>query len=273
MRTSFHTATLHELPVLDAVQALLYAGYDAVELNAETLPWAAPHVGPDTPIDVRQQLRATGAISSIAAHRPGLASMNDDERREAIDWTVGCIQLASDVRAPVVHVIPGDQPDLGTGLGVASEPGNLHAFVASLREIVDAADGTGVVVALEPIVNQLVSTTDQTLAILEAVPGLKVSFDPSHLQVTTHDVHDAALRLGPHTVIAAIKDARGEPTDFAFLAQGRGEIDFLDMVDTLRASGFDGALVVEHEAHLFGDTRSPDQVVRESLPGARALAS
>lgn len=271
MKTSFHTATLHELAVESAVEQLLDAGYDAVELNAETLPWAAPHVGPDTPSAVREALRRTGAVSSIAAHRAGLASPTDADRAEAVEWTIACIRLAEDVGAAVLHVIPGDQPDLGNGLGVTSEPGDLDAFVDSLKAVVAAAEGSGVIVALEPIVNQLVATTDQALAVLERVPGLRISFDPSHLHVTTHDVADAARRLGPYVAIAAIKDARGEPDDFEFLAQGDGEIDFEEMVEILSASGFDGALVVEHEAHLFGDPRTPDEVVRESLVGVRAL--
>lgn len=271
MRTSFHTATLHELPIVEAVQQLLDAGYDAVELNAEALPWAGPHVGPETPSEIREQLKATGAISSIAAHRSGLASPKDDERREAIDWTLGCVQLAADVGADVVHVIPGDQPDVGNGLGVVSEPGDLPSFISALNEVVKGAEGSGVKVALEPIVNQLISTTDEALEVLERVPGLKISFDPSHLHVTTHDVDDAARRLGQHVVIAAIKDAKGNPDDFAFLAQGDGEIDFASMVRVLREQGFDGALVVEHEAHLFGDERGPDAVVRDSLVGAKKL--
>lgn len=271
VKISFHTATLHELSVVDAVRTLLDAGYDAVELNAEALPWAAPHVGPDTPADVREELRATGAVSSIAAHREGLASPDQERRAEAVAWTAACLQLATDVGAAVLHVIPGDQPDVGTGLGVVGDPGDLDGFIDSLRQVVAAADGTGVRVALEPIVNQLVSTTDEALHVLAEVPGLWISFDPSHLQVTTHDVDDAARRLGPHVAIAAIKDATGVPEDFRFLAQGEGDVDFASMLAILREHGFDGALVVEHEAHLFGDDRAPDEVVRDSLVRAREL--
>ncbi|GAA2642820.1 sugar phosphate isomerase/epimerase family protein [Paractinoplanes durhamensis] len=271
MYTSFHTATLHELPVVEAVDRILAAGYDAVELNAEELPWARAHVGPDTTAEVRAQLR-TRAISSIAAHRADLASPNPAARAGAVAWTIALLDLAVDVGAPVVHVIPGDQPDVGTGLGAVSDPGDLPSFVTSLRELVAAAGARGLTLALEPIVNQLVATTDQTLAVLELVPGLRVSFDPSHLQVTTHDVADAADRLGPYVAIAAIKDATGDPADFKFLAQGAGDVDFPGMVTVLRRHGFDGALVVEHEAHLFGDPRGPGAVVTESLPPARELA-
>lgn len=268
MRTSFHTATLHELPVLAAVDAVIGAGYDAVELNAETLPWAGPHVGPDTPTDVRAALRTKGVAGSIAAHRAGLASPDPATRAEAVAWTVGCVELASDIGATVLHVIPGDQPDVGDGLGIAAEPGDLDSFITSLTEVVEAGSRVDVVVALEPIVNQLVSTTDQALAVLERVPGLKISFDPSHLHVTTHDVVDAARRLGPYVAIAALKDAVGVPEDFKFLAPGDGEIDFPAVLAELRKAGFDGDIVVEHEAHLFGDARGPQAILDDSLVAA-----
>jgi sugar phosphate isomerase/epimerase len=270
MRTSFHTATLHELPVLEAVDTLTAAGYDAVELNAEALPWAEPHVGPDTPADIRAQLRARGVVGSIAAHRADLANPAPEPRAEAVAWTIGCIELARDIGASIIHVIPGDQPDVAEGLGVAADPGDLDAFTASLNEIVRRGEELGIVVALEPIVNQLVDTTDQALEVLDRVPGLKISFDPSHLQVTTHDVGDAARRLGPYVVIVALKDATGVREDFKFLAPGEGEIDFPAMLNELRAFGFDGDIVVEHEAHLFGDPRGPKDVVNDSLAAARS---
>lgn len=273
MRISFHTATLHELPVLAAVDAVIAAGYDVVELNAEALPWAGPHVGPDTPAEIREALRDKDAAGSIAAHRAGLASPDPETRAEAVAWTIGCIDLARDIGAPVLHVIPGDQPDVGDGLGVAAEPGDLDSFVTALTAVVAAGSRVGVVVALEPIVNQLVSTTDQALAVLDRVPGLKISFDPSHLHVTTHDVVDAARRLGPYVAIAALKDAVGVPADFKFLAPGDGEIDFPAVLAELRKAGFEGDIVVEHEAHLFGDTRGPQAILDESLVAARGYRS
>lgn len=259
------------MPVLGAVDTVIGAGYDAVELNAEALPWAAPHVGPDTTAEIRAELRRRGTVGSIAAHSAGLASPDAQTWAAAVAWTIGCIELADDVGAPLIHVIPGDQPDVGDGLGTVSEPGDLDSFVAALTEVVAAGSRLGIIVALEPIVNQLVSTTDQALVVLDRVPGLKISFDPSHLQVTTHDVNDAARRLGPHVAIAALKDATGDPQKFQFLAPGQGDIDFPAMIQELQKAGFNGDLVVEHEAHLFGDPRGPKDILDDSLVAAVAL--
>ena len=264
MRSSYHTAYLSEYPVLEAVARVLDAGYDEVELNAETLPTAQPHVGPDTASEVRRALAATGPYSSIAAHRAGLASPDDALRRAAVQWTIGCGQLAADVGCDLIHVIPGDEAE-GSLLGVAGGPGDLPSFVQSLDEVVTACEPLGVRVSLEPIVNQLVSDTDGAENVLRQVPGLGISFDPSHLQVTTHDVTGAAKRLGARVYNAALKDGVGSSNDFTFPGLGEGDIDFVAMLRALRDEGFDGAVSVEHEAHLFGDTRPPLQVLEESF--------
>lgn len=270
MRTSFHTGFLSGVPVLDAIMQVRDAGFDGVELNAETLPWADPHIGPGTPPAVIDRIAATGAVTSIAAHRAGLADPDPERRREAVDWTLELARISVDLGAPLIHVIPGDEPE--DSVFTSRKPrGDVAAFLESLTMLVEQTAPLGVVVGLEPIVNQLISTTDQALDVLRAVPGLGISFDPSHLEVTTHDVTDAAQRLGDRTVIAALKDAEGEPRRFTFPALGSGDVDFVGMLKALRGRGFDGTVVVEHEAHLFGDERSLAEVLAQSHAFARRV--
>jgi hypothetical protein len=84
VRTSFHTGFLIGIPVLEAISRIKDAGFDGVELNAETLPWAQPHILPDTPRSVIEQIARTEAVTSIAAHRAGLPSPDQARRDEAV---------------------------------------------------------------------------------------------------------------------------------------------------------------------------------------------
>lgn len=263
MRTSFHTGLLTGLPVLEAVQRIRDAGFDGAELNAETLPWAEPHLTPLTPRSVIDRLAATEAITSIVAHREGLANPDPEVRAEAVAWTLDLAKISVDLGAPLIHVIPGDEPG-DSLLGVAGARGEISAFVDSLRRIVEGAAPLGVAVGLEPIVRQLVATTDAALEVLQQVPGLGISFDPSHLEVTTHDVDDAAERLGDRALLFALKDAQGTPENFTFPPLGAGNVDFVSALRILRSYGFDGPVVVEHEAHVFGDERGIDEVLAQS---------
>jgi sugar phosphate isomerase/epimerase len=268
MRTSFHTAFLTDLSVLEAMDAVLSTGYDGVELNAETLPWAVPHISPETDAATLRAIKGVGPVSAISAHRAGLAATDDALRTEAVEWTLALARAAHELECGVLHVIPGDEAE-GSMLGMAGGPSDLGAFSRSLSRLVEATAPLGLTLSLEPIVNQLVSTTDQMLALAADVPGLRVSFDPSHLQVTTHDVTDAAQRLGPIVANAAIKDAVGTPEDFKFLAPGDGEVDFVAMLSALAGAGFDGYVSVEHEAHVFGDDRGVPAVLEDSLAALR----
>jgi len=175
---------------------------------------------------------------------------------------VDLARIARDIGATVIHVIPGDYGD--DVLGEIGAPGDLDAFITSLRRIVEQTEPLGIAVGLEPIVNQLVNDTAGAQQVLDAVPGLGISFDPSHLEVADHDVTASARRLGSHTVLAALKDATGTPDDFSFPALGAGDIDFVAMLRALRGEGFDGYVCVEHEAHVFGDTRGVDEVLAQS---------
>ncbi|WP_449279072.1 sugar phosphate isomerase/epimerase family protein [Leucobacter sp. GX24907] len=251
------------IPVLEAVERIRSAGFDGAELNAETLPWAEPHLTPDTPWSVVKKLAATEAITSVVAHREGLANPDPDRRVDAVAWTLDLAKISVDLGAPLIHVIPGDEPG-DSLLGVAGARGEMSAFVDSLRRIIDGTRSLGVAVGLEPIVRQLVSTTDAALEVLQEVPDLGISFDPSHLEVTTHDVDDAARRLGSKTLLFALKDAQGTSESFSFPKLGTGDIDFASALRILLSQGFSGPVVVEHEAHVFGDKRGIDEVLRQS---------
>ena len=156
------------------------------------------------------------------------------------------LEFTTDIECDLMHVIPG-----GSG-----EPAALHR---SLAEILERAEQLHVTLALEPIVNHTVSDTDGAIAALAAVPGLKINFDPSHLQLTDGDVPAAACRLAGHIAGVAFKDSRGTPDDFAFVPLGDGDVDFAGMMRELEAAGYQGAVGVEHESQLFGDRRRPDK--------------
>ncbi|MGC4933409.1 sugar phosphate isomerase/epimerase family protein [Gordonia sp. DT30] len=253
MRTGFHTAFLHEYPVLDAVRLVADHGYDYVELNAETMPWCTPHITPQTDARVRREIAEILPVSSISAHHADYGNADPDLRAKAVQFTQDMMDFAVDVGTDIVHVIPGEHST------------SIPLLVDSLRRGVDAAAQRGVTLALEPIVNQVIGTADQTAAVLAQVPGLAVSFDASHLQVMDGEVARGAQLLGKHVAHVALKDASGDPLAWRFDPLGDGVIDFVAMLQTLQRAGFDGVVSVEHESHVFADDkRGPEQVLAES---------
>src|SRR4051794_17066180 len=111
MRSCLHSVSLPDLPVLAVLRRAAAAGYRGVELNAETLPWAGPHVTPATSADERAAIVAEAgrldlALPALGAHS-GMVDEDPAARRAALDFVLGCIDLAADLGVPVVHVLSG----------------------------------------------------------------------------------------------------------------------------------------------------------------------
>lgn len=255
LRLAFHSGFLTDYPVLEAVRMIRDHGYDAVELNAETLPWAQPHIGPDTPARTISELAKLGPYSSICAHHADFGVANRDRAKAAEDWTCRLMDIALDLDIGLLHVIAAEQAD-------------LDALYESLDRCVEAAEAKGLTLALEPIVGRAIADTATASRVLARIPDLKLNFDPSHLHLMGDDVVMAAQKLAADIRHVHLKDAVGNVRDFAFVPLGTGEIDLDGMMHELITAGYDGVVSVEHESHIFAnDQRS----VPEVLDSAKAF--
>jgi sugar phosphate isomerase/epimerase len=271
MRTAFHSVALDQFPVEEAMEMVARHGYDAIELNAETLPWAGPHITPETDQETRRRIsnRAQDLgleISAISAH-VSLIDPDPAARADALRFTKGCIDLAVDLRVPVVHGLSGP---LAPGVEEAEA---WEWLISAVAESADYAISRGVLFAFEAIANHLISRTEELQQLMNRVGDnrLWVNFDPSHFQVMGDDPVTAAQRLAGQTVHVHLKDAQGVPEDFTFPPLGEGRIDFDRMVGELRDGGYDGVLSAEYEAQVYGFDLSPDQILADSHAFATRL--
>jgi len=249
IRLAFHTGFLPGYPVRDAVRMIRDAGYDEVELNAETHPWTNPHIDAYTPHSVIADLANLGPYSSICVHHDDFGSRDPERRLYAQEWTEKMMDRAGDLGVSIVHVIPGVDAEYDT-------------LIDALATSVEAAERRGITLALEPIVKRVISTAERAKAAIDAVPGLHINFDPSHMHVMGDDIGNATGMLAPYVCHVHLKDARGTPDDWAFVALGEGEINLRGMIQTLISSGYRGSVSIEHESHIFaGDKRPPAEVL------------
>ncbi|MBN9009640.1 MAG: TIM barrel protein, partial [Rhizobiales bacterium] len=158
MLAGFHSVGLSADPILTVIQRAAAAGYDAIELNAETLSWTVPHVTPATPPEERAAIREAAAlnglvISAVGAH---VAMVEDDAeaRRKAIAFVDGCTDLAVDVGAPVVHILSGPAP---AGVPEATA---WKWFADAVVATSSHADSRGVSLAIEAIAGHLFHRID-----------------------------------------------------------------------------------------------------------------
>jgi sugar phosphate isomerase/epimerase len=249
IRLAFHTGFLLGYPATEAVRMIRDAGYDEVELNAETHPWTNPHIDAYTPAGIIAELARLGPYSSICVHHDDFGSRHQDRRDVALEWTEKMMDRAVDLGVNLVHVIPGGDAD-------------YDALISSLSAAAETAEKRRITLALEPIVNRMIGTAERARAVVDAVPELKINFDPSHMHVMGDNIREAADTLSPYVAHVHLKDARGTPGDWAFVALGEGEIDLRGMMQVLVGNGYRGVVSIEHESHIFaGDKRSPAEVL------------
>lgn len=261
----FHSVGLPQRGILEAIDRVAAAGYAAIELNAETLPWAPAHVTPDTPADERRAVveacRRHGlAIPAVGAH-VGMVADDGAGRAAAIAFVDGCTDLAVDVGAPVVHILSGP-----------SAPGTPHGeawrwFADAVARTTEHAARRGVTLAVEAIAGHLFHGVEDYHRLARDLPGVafKVNFDPSHLEIQGEDPSRVVNELADRIVHVHLKDGRGRYPDFSFPPLGQGTIDFAGLVEGLARAGYAGALSVEYEAQVYGFRESEEAILRHGI--------
>lgn len=255
LKLAFHTGFLTDYPVMDAVRMIFDQGYDAVELNAETLPWAQPHITPNTSSAMISELAKLGPYSAICAHHADFGVADRNRAKAVEEWTCKLMDIALDLDIDLLHVIAAEQAD-------------AESLYASLDRCAEVADSKGLTLAVEPIVGRLISNRETALNALNRVPGLKLNLDPSHLYVMEDDVVSATRELVSSVSHVHLKDATGTERDFAFVPLGAGGIDLTGMIAELINGGYRGVVSVEHESHIFANDQRP---VPEVLTSAKAF--
>lgn len=274
MQIGFHSVGLHRRPFNEVCRRAREAGYAAIEVNAERLPWAEPHVTPSTPRStieeyVEQCRRSQLSVSSICAHVP-LVHVQAEHRRSAIAYVEGCIDLAPTFNTSVVHVLSGPPHDELT------QAENWTSFCEAMSSLAGYAQERGIRLAVEAIVGHVCADLGHLQQLSAEIKGLPiyVNFDPSHFIVQGIDPARVIEQVGDRIVHVHMKDGKGRFSQYAFPPLGEGEIDFVDLIRRLRTTGYRGVLSVEYEAQVFGWDCSEEDILRNSLHFVQdALAS
>ena len=261
MYSCFHSVGLHQLPPTKMVERVARAGYAAVELNAETLPYAKPHVTPETSVADRAAIARACKANAIRIPALG-AKMNMvgetlEAREHAVGFVKGCIDLAADMDVPFVHILSG-KPATSVDRETA-----WRWFADAVQALTDYAQPSRVEIGIEAIVGQLFRSVDDFHRLYADLPGVPfwVNFDPSHFIVQDEEPRRVPDELGDKIRHVHLKDGKGRFPEFSFPPLGQGNIDFPDLVQRLRGVGYDGALSVEYEAQAFGYDLSEEQIV------------
>jgi sugar phosphate isomerase/epimerase len=136
--------------------------------------------------------------------------------------------------------------------------------VQGLKEIYAHSEKAGVVLGLEPLnrfETNFLNRHDQAVLLANAVgPNCGVCLDAFHINIEEADLHQAILNTGKKLVAFHVADNNR-------MACGQGDYDWVRLVTTLKAAGYDSALTVEFVAPL---DRTPANPYKNAMAAAEA---
>lgn len=186
----------------------------------------------------------------------GLAdrALTDPDARVAnrADFAAVC-RFALSAGIPSIFVLPGVADARPKDLAIGES-------AASLRALLSIARDHGVTLTVEPHVGGVLASPDETLALLDQAPGVKLALDYAHF-VCMGFVQHQIDPLAPHAGHVHLRQARPGALQAKW---GEGTLDFAAMVGVLRQAGYGGWLAVEYVHQTYMNTLF-DDVLTETI--------
>ncbi len=140
-----------------------------------------------------------------------------------------------------------------------------HKYVKRLTQLLDLAAEHGVMIAIEPEVLNLITTTQEFLDLCDYVKrdNLVCNLDVGHAFLTDPDMFESIRLLGDKIVHTHVEGMnRGE---HMHLLPGEGDMDLPAVIQALRDVGFDGAMALDIYIQNY------DEVCEEAVRTLRTM--
>jgi hydroxypyruvate isomerase len=222
-----------EPDVANRVRAAKAAGLDAVEF------WRFSNKDIDS---VKLALDETGLTLAGILCEPIAPLTNPESHERFLEGVRASLAAALQLGAKVIIAQAGDNQ-----AGVARAAQHA-AIVKVLKEAAKIVEGSGVVLALEPLNDRVdhpgyyLTSTEEGLDIVDEVgrPEVKLLYDIYHAAVMGEEIEVLAGRLDRVVhVHLADTPGRGEP--------GSGRMDYAERLEWLAAHGYDGLVGLEYK--------------------------
>ena len=285
-RLGYNTNGLAHHRVLDALRLLADLGYEGVALT--------PDVGGLDPLQLRRGLVSdvrrwseelglelaieTGARFVLDAHRkhyPTLLEDDEGARQRRVDFLKTSVDLAAVLNAKLVSLWAGAAPcgSVGDARDGGFDPERIEALwerlVEGLLPVLAHGHERGVQVAFEPEPGMFIERPAGYLELLERMGSdadeLGLTLDVGHLLCTGDlPVGEKIRELFPRLVHVHLDDIADGVHEHRMF--GEGELDLVDVLNTLVELGYDGMAAVE----LSRDSHRGAEAAQAALAHLRA---
>jgi sugar phosphate isomerase/epimerase len=231
------------------IRRLAKYGFDAIEIEGEPEKY-------DTK-EVRSLLKENGIVcfGSVSLMFEGRDLIHADEavRASTVQYLKDCITMAKEMDGREMTIVPSQ---VGKVAAMDTPEQEWDWGVEGLKEVYDHSEKAGVIIGIEPLnrfETNFINRHDQALLLAEAVgPNCGVALDAFHINIEEANLWQAILNTGKKLVAFHVADNNR-------MAPGMGDYDWVRLVTTLKAAGYNEALTVEFVAPLDRTPANPYQ--------------
>jgi sugar phosphate isomerase/epimerase len=234
------------------IERMRETGVDALEISGEPDQFSTR--------EVRALLKENGRTCwgsvTLTLGERNLAAKSQAQREKTVDYMKRVVTFAKELDGQIISLVPCT---VGKVVADGTPAEEWKWLVEGIREVYAHAEKAGIRIAIEPLnrfETYLINRADQALALADAVgPNCGVCLDLFHMNIEESDIHAAFRRCKGRIYDVHIADNNR-------FAPGMGTLDFRAIVETIRGTGYAGALTLEFVATVDRTPASPygDQV-------------
>jgi sugar phosphate isomerase/epimerase len=254
------------------------AGLECVQVSLDCvgLPAMPDVISPEVGRRIRREAAARDLTIAAVQGTFNMSHPDAAYRRTGLHQLRALAAACPQIGVTKIHLCTGTR-DRDNMWRPHPENNSLEAWrdmAACVREATEIARQTGVVLAFEPEVNNVVDSAQKARRLLDEIasPHLKVTIDPANifhageLPRMAEILDEAFALIGKDIVLAHAKDLDHDG-DAGHKAAGQGKLDYDRYLSLLHQYEFGGPLLL----HGLSETQVPDCVafLRQKLVGTR----
>ncbi len=229
------------------IRRLAKSGYDAIEIEGEPEKYDTKQV---KRLLKENNISCFGSVSLMFEGRD-LIHANEGIRASTVQYIKDCVTMAKELEGREMTIVPSQVGKISP----MDTPEQEWAWaVEGLKEVYDHSEKAGVILGLEPLnrfETNFLNRHDQALLLAEAVgSNCGVALDAFHINIEEANLHQAILNTGKKLVAFHVADNNR-------MAPGMGDYDWVRLVTTLKAAGYNDALTVEFVAPIDRTPANP----------------
>ena len=240
MQTSIFSTSLTALDLRDAIHVAAEVGYDAMEVGC-----FAPHLTLETAEargdEICAWLREADLPVSALSLSVNYTAEDDEVWRANVDETCRFIRLCEKFRTRIVKIMPGVP-----GSAQATEK-HWCRFRRAMDVIIPVAEAEGIKLAIETHLGHLSDSIETAARCIESGSPevLGVNLDFCNVRTCHENPLDAIDRFRGRIYLTHVKDSLFSTESGEYVPMGEGKMDYVPIIERLRAIGYDGYLSVE----------------------------